>query len=604
MNKESIQKTVDFAQLIRSSECGGLTLDFKSKLVEQIKGEFSEDEQKWFIANFYVYLQYHPTQDYPIKLDNVWDMIGFSTKGNAKRTLENNFTEGDDYLLIRKDKQLFETTKQTNEKKLGGAGMNEETILLNVDTFKNLCMITKTEKSKKIRKYYTKLEGLLNGLVNQQREEFNKKLQLLENENQSKQQELIKTKVESKLHKQQILLREFSACLNIVYIILVKRFEDGKYIIKIGESRMGITGRFNEHRGKYEECLLLDVFQVKRSKDFEKFLHQKLINYRYNTLLGHERETELFLVGDTLTYDSVIKLVNDHISDFNNDQIEYKKLELEIEKLKLENERERSVNHQLLERLDTMQFQMENLQKTVIYEFEKMRVRQQLKTTTNFGEISPHLGQQVQQINPETNCLTKLFNSVAEVSQTFRIPRSSITKAIAECTIYKESRWAYPSDPQNPTVVNIQETRALKKVQNNGYIAKLNKEKTEILAVYLDRQTASRLNNYNSIAYLDAYVKSGKIVNDQFYYLLYDTLSQDLKDAFLRKIGKGELVLYKNGGVGQFDLNNNLIREFRSKLDCVNSCEIGNKSLVKALSTGTPYNNYVYRYLEPKYVTT
>lgn len=112
----------------------------------------------------------------------------------------------------------------------------------------------------------------------------------------------------------------------------------------------------------------------------------------------------------------------------------------------------------------------------------------------------------------------------------------------------------------------------------------LGKQKTK--AVYLDRQTASRLNNYGSIAYLDAYVKSGKMVNDQFYYLLYDTLSQDLKDAFLRKIGKKELILYKNGGMGQFD--------------CVNSSQIGNKSLVKALSTQVPYNEFVYRYLEDR----
>jgi phage anti-repressor protein len=60
-----------------------------------------------------------------------------STKGNAKRTLSNNFTEGEDYQI------LF---IPTDEKSIGRP---EEDILLNVDTFKNLCMITKTEKSKK-----------------------------------------------------------------------------------------------------------------------------------------------------------------------------------------------------------------------------------------------------------------------------------------------------------------------------------------------------------------------------------------------------------------------------------------------------------------------
>jgi hypothetical protein len=65
------QKTIDFAQLIKTGKCGGLTLDFKSKLLDQIREESTDEEQTWFIANFYVYLQYHPTEDFPINLDNV-----------------------------------------------------------------------------------------------------------------------------------------------------------------------------------------------------------------------------------------------------------------------------------------------------------------------------------------------------------------------------------------------------------------------------------------------------------------------------------------------------------------------------------------------------
>lgn len=73
MNIQEIKReTVDFAQLIRSGECGGLTFDFQSQLVNKLKEEFTDDEQKWFIANFYVYLQYHPTREFPIKLEYNW----------------------------------------------------------------------------------------------------------------------------------------------------------------------------------------------------------------------------------------------------------------------------------------------------------------------------------------------------------------------------------------------------------------------------------------------------------------------------------------------------------------------------------------------------
>ena len=79
--------------------------------------------------------------------------------------------------------------------------------------------------------------------------------------------------MEKILERQKILLNEYSNIGNIIYIIKVKTFENKEYIIKIGESRKGILDRYNEHKTKYEECLLLDCFLVQRSKDFESFLH-------------------------------------------------------------------------------------------------------------------------------------------------------------------------------------------------------------------------------------------------------------------------------------------------------------------------------------------
>jgi hypothetical protein len=50
-------------------------------------------------------------------------------------------------------------------KNLGGAGLNKEDIMLNVDTFKSLCMLAKTDKGKEIRKYYVKLENIHNKII-------------------------------------------------------------------------------------------------------------------------------------------------------------------------------------------------------------------------------------------------------------------------------------------------------------------------------------------------------------------------------------------------------------------------------------------------------
>lgn len=131
-----------------------------------------------------------------------------------------------------------------------------------------------------------------------------------------------------------------------------------------------------------------------------------------------------------------------------------------------------------------------------------------------------------------------------------------------------------------------------------GYIARMNNDKTVIINVYLDRKSASIQNKFDSVAYLDYFVKTGKPV-DSYYYVLYNTIPTDIQQAFMDKLGLESIVLYKNG-VGQYDSNGVLIKEFRSSHDCQTSLGIGNKSLSKALATGNAYNGYTFKHLQPK----
>jgi len=132
MDGQIVVKTpLNFKELV-SNGSSTLSLDLQTKFVDKLTTEFTNEEQQWYIANFYVYMNFHPTNGFPINLEHVFKMIGFCHKRNAKRTLENNFTENDDYkvTVLPRDHGEFA----------------EETIMLNVDTFKNLCMIAKTDK--------------------------------------------------------------------------------------------------------------------------------------------------------------------------------------------------------------------------------------------------------------------------------------------------------------------------------------------------------------------------------------------------------------------------------------------------------------------------
>jgi hypothetical protein len=60
----------------------------------------------------------------------VWKFIGFSNKANAKRLLKHNFNEEKDYKIA-----LIRWDERKNE-----GGYNQETIMLNINTFKKLCL--------------------------------------------------------------------------------------------------------------------------------------------------------------------------------------------------------------------------------------------------------------------------------------------------------------------------------------------------------------------------------------------------------------------------------------------------------------------------------
>ena len=214
----------------------------------------------------------------------------------------------------------------------------------------------------------------------------------------------------------------------------------------------------------------------------------------------------------------------------------------------------------------------------------------QTKTTTNFNEHLATIGPRLQKINPETLQLIKVYETVAE-----RIKRPSLNKAIIENTVYVGYRWLFADRELDPNVIHSIEPTKQTKDQNLGYIAKLNKAKNEILNVYLDRKTASQYNNYQSISALDNHVKNETLTNGH-YYMLYNKCDIELRDAFCEKHDIKEVVMYKNG-VGQYDSNKKLVREYMSKYDCCKLAAIGEKSLTKAMNNNSLYNNSYYKFM-------
>ena len=450
----------------------------------------------------------------------------------------------------------------------------------------------------------------LNGLYELQKEVDQKQKELEQTKNEMSAIETTKNKeMEEKLIKQKelnnekFLLKQFNNAGNMVYIIKVKTFENGSYVVKIGESRIGIMGRYNEHKSKYEECLLLDCFCVNKSKDFEHFLHSHSIikpNIVKN-LPNHDSENELFLIGGNLTYKVLSKIVNDNIDNYN---YKVNELLLEIENLKFKNQQQNTNtgndNELLKEIINTNKIllsKVNSLEQTNKEILTKLNSQQEKKIVTGFNEQLPNLGPRLQKINPETLQLTKVYESVTEaMNESKNIKRPSVMKAVAENTIYCGFRWLLVERNLDPNIIHEIKPTKETKVVNLGYIAQIDKDKTKIVNVYIDRKTAAHFNGYTSSSALDNPVKNNSLANG-FYYMLYNNCDDELTSKF-EEIN-GTPMLYKNG-VGQYDTNNNLIKKFECKYDCIKSLAISDKTLTKALTKNIPYNGHYYKEIGEK----
>ena len=124
------------------------------RFLELISSSFNGEEQQLFIQSFKQYLDYrNDKKAFIVNLDDIWQWLGISRKDVAKRILSKNFKENEEFIIICDEKAAPQfggaafSNKQTEESKnIGGSGLNKETILLNVETFKKFCMYIQTEK--------------------------------------------------------------------------------------------------------------------------------------------------------------------------------------------------------------------------------------------------------------------------------------------------------------------------------------------------------------------------------------------------------------------------------------------------------------------------
>ena len=335
--------------LVNNNAYSNITDD---RLLQLLKENFTIDEQNLFVNQFILYLYYgNDENNFIINLDYIWKKwLGFDRKDSAKRLLEKNFILDKDY-IIKKDDNLSFTkmydfmiennvfeTLHPKEEQLKNV-YNNEIILLNVDTFKGLCMLANTTEAKQIRKYYSKVEKIMNIRMKELLQENNL---LQENKKKSIKDEIQYTSNISTIQIPSTPLTDFNKS-GIYFVIYGKKLiydltnvPENALIIGFGSSKNGYE-RIKQHKKETgEETRVLDFISTPHYEYFErefdktlqsenKIVKAKLIENKYI-------KREQFYIISKEDYDNKIEYLKSIINSKQQDKtIQLKELELQLE---------------------------------------------------------------------------------------------------------------------------------------------------------------------------------------------------------------------------------------------------------------------------------
>ena len=229
-----INTTFNIVEFIEQNPLSRLNTSYQNALINKIKSEFNEEEQKLFVTSFYCYLNYNPLTDFVIDFEDVWKWCGFSRKDSAKRILDKHFIADVDYKIQTITPPIGGVIKER-----GGAHRKEK-IMLNIKTFKKFCLKSDTEKADEIHNYYIKLEEILQETLLEQTDELQMQLEKSHQEIQALTKKYIKPV--SKVCEDQ-------------YIVYLMTTDEGE---KVNEYVVGKTMNLKNRKESYDSNKLHD----------------------------------------------------------------------------------------------------------------------------------------------------------------------------------------------------------------------------------------------------------------------------------------------------------------------------------------------------------
>ena len=258
-------------------------------LIKLIKETFNNDDMKLFELNYKIYKSNkNNLDDFIINLDEIYEWIGFKQKCHAKRLLEKKDSDNISIFEINKDYIIKQFLSSKGEK--SGRPMNK--ILLTIDCFKMYCLTAATTQSKKIYKYYIKMETIITKYIENKHNEIienNKKIleeknKIIEDnikqiEDKDKQLELKDDEINNIKNKKY----EESEKTGSIYIFST----DKQNIHKCGKSKCVIKRKSQLQTAVVDDIQLIYEYKTTNDTLLESIVHEVFKDYRSKSNREH-----------------------------------------------------------------------------------------------------------------------------------------------------------------------------------------------------------------------------------------------------------------------------------------------------------------------------
>ena len=274
-----MNSTIDIVNLIENNPISTFnTTKYQSKLIEKLQSKFTNYEQQLFLSSFYCYLKYDKINDFIIDLDDVWNWLGFSKKYHAKYLLEKQFIIDKDYkcllpklrqqkIIINDDDEIVQNP--TKESKSSRGGHNREIIMMNITTFKKICLKAGTKKADEIHDYFIKLEETLQEIINDESNELRLQLEEKDTIITKKESEIDKINYQKMKEIEAVIISNFPLNTECVYLGRVdNRGSKNESLIKFGHTN-NLGHRVLDHRKTYKNFIIIQAFKVINKVEIE-----------------------------------------------------------------------------------------------------------------------------------------------------------------------------------------------------------------------------------------------------------------------------------------------------------------------------------------------